>query len=148
MIDRNHKRNHYLIMLTYYRLHEHRFRNIKFHLKLMTNDKHLGSDEAVKDLLLAMLTSNNTDGSVVVNANWDQVLDTMNSWGYNFTKSAMSEFLALIYNHMPTCNTLHISRPVVVVLRWEKKKESIYFPFHCPRARSRSPTVMPTLSTS
>lgn len=88
----------------------------------MTNYKHLGSDEAVKDLLLAMLTSNNTDGSVVVNANWDQVLDTMNSWGYNFTKSAMSEFLALIYNHTPTCNTLHISRPVVVVLRWGKKR--------------------------
>lgn len=49
----------------------------------------------MKDLTFAILMSNNPDGSVAVNANWDRVADTMTSWGYNFTKSAMCKLSAL-----------------------------------------------------
>lgn len=40
--------------------------------------------------------SNNTDGSVNVKANWDNVEATMNQWGYAFTKSAMCTSLFAI----------------------------------------------------
>lgn len=49
----------------------------------------------MKDLTFAILMSNNPDGSVAVNANWDRVAETMASWGYNFTKSAMCKLSAL-----------------------------------------------------
>lgn len=64
-------------------------------LELKTDDRPLGSDAAVKDLTFAILMSNNPDGSVVVNANWDKVAETMTSWGYGFTKSAMCKLPAL-----------------------------------------------------
>lgn len=37
--------------------------------------------------------SNNTDGSINVKANWDNVEVTMSQWGYTFTKSAMCKSL-------------------------------------------------------
>ncbi|KAF3765959.1 hypothetical protein M406DRAFT_351250 [Cryphonectria parasitica EP155] len=48
------------------------------------------TDAAIKDLTFAILMSTNS-GGINVNANWDKVTETMNAWGYNFTKSAMSQ---------------------------------------------------------
>lgn len=68
----------------------------RFHLTCLsweygtsTDNDRSGSDAAVKDLTFAILMSNNSDGSVSVNANWDNVEKTMKDWGYTFTKSAM-----------------------------------------------------------
>ncbi|KAJ4409964.1 hypothetical protein N0V82_009366 [Gnomoniopsis sp. IMI 355080] len=47
-------------------------------------------DAAVKDLTMAVLMSAN-NGDLNISANWDKVTETMASWGYNFSKSAMSQ---------------------------------------------------------
>lgn len=64
----------------------------------------------MKDLTFAILMSNNTDGSVAVNANWDNVAETMTSWGYNFTKSAMCKFPASFDEHGTARDAFHVSR--------------------------------------
>lgn len=58
-----------------------------------------GTDAAVKDLTFAILISNN-NGGINVNANWDKVTETMEAWGYNFTKGAMSKFLPIVSLHL------------------------------------------------